>query len=119
MLLILRRLPSLYGPDPIVAGYPDSFYWKETFSSGRNQQMARVIGRYDESRRKFEVRLNPSNTLVKVVDMQFYGIPRSSRVLGVFNSGDEALVQFGYQFTGEPQVEIAVDRWGGVRRTQL
>jgi hypothetical protein len=81
--------------------------------------MASVIGRYDESRRIFEVRLNPSNTLVKVVDMAFYQIPRSSRVLAVFSSGDEAVVQFGYQFTGEPQVEIAVDQWGNVRRTQL
>jgi len=81
--------------------------------------VASVIGRYDEPRRTFEVRLNPSNTLVKVVDMTFYQIPKSSRVLGVFTTGDEAVVQFGYQFTGEPQVEIAVDRWGGVRRTQL
>jgi hypothetical protein len=81
--------------------------------------MASVIGRYDESRRTFEVRLNPSNTLVKIVDMAFYQIPRSSRVLGVFSTNDEAVVQFGYQFTGEPQVEIAVDQWGGVRRTQL
>jgi len=81
--------------------------------------MVDVYGKYDESRRIFEVRLNPSGTLVKAVDMAFYQIPRSSRVLGVFSSGDEAVVQFGYQFTGEPQVEIAVDRWGGIRRTEL
>jgi hypothetical protein len=81
--------------------------------------MTSVIGRYDESRRAFEVRLNPSNTLVKVVDMAFYRIPRSSRVLGVFSTGDEAIVQFGFQFTGEPQVEIAVNQWGGIRRTEL
>jgi hypothetical protein len=81
--------------------------------------MASVIGKYDESRRTLEVKLNPSNTLVKIVDMAFYQIPRSSRVLGVFSSGDEAVVQFGYQFTGEPQVEIAVNRWGNIRRTEL
>lgn len=81
--------------------------------------MSTVIGRYDETRRTFEVRLNPSNTLVKVVDMAFYSIPRSSRVLGVFSTGDKAVVQFGFQFTGEPQIEIAVNQWGGIRRTEL
>jgi hypothetical protein len=81
--------------------------------------MSNVVGRYDESKRTFEVRLNPSNTLVKVGDMNFYGVPRSSRVRGVCSNGDEAVVQLGYQFTGKPQVEIAVNRWGGIRRTQL
>jgi hypothetical protein len=80
--------------------------------------MASVIGHYDESRRTFEVKLNPSNTLVKIVDMAFYQIPRSSRVLGVFSTGDEAVVQFGAQFSGRPQIEIAVNQWGSVRRTQ-
>jgi hypothetical protein len=46
--------------------------------------MASVIGKYDESRRTLEVKLNPSNTLVKIVDMAFYQIPRSSRVLGIW-----------------------------------
>jgi hypothetical protein len=81
--------------------------------------MASVIGKYDETRRTFEVRLNPSNTMIKIVNMQFYQIPRSSRVLGVFSSGDEAVIQFGSQFTGEPQVEIAANQWGGIRRTEL
>jgi hypothetical protein len=39
-------------------------------------------------------------------------------VLGVFSTGDEVVVQFGYQFTGEPQIEVAVNQWGGIRRTQ-
>jgi len=81
--------------------------------------MANVVGRYDESKRTFEVRLNPSNTLVKVVDMNFYGVPRSSRVLGVFGRGDEAVIQFGAGITGKPQLEIAVTRTGGIRKTQL
>jgi hypothetical protein len=81
--------------------------------------MPSVSGRYDESRRTFEVRLNPSNTLVKVVDLGRYSIPRSSRVLGVFTTDNEAIVQFGGGVSGNPQVEIGVDRWGSIRRTQL
>jgi hypothetical protein len=81
--------------------------------------MPSIIGKYDESRRTFEVRLNSSDRLVKVVDLNFYGIPRSSRVLGVFSAGDEAVVQFGGGVTGKLQVEITVNRWGNIRRTQL
>jgi hypothetical protein len=81
--------------------------------------MPNLIGKYSESRRTFEVRLNPSNTLVKVVDLNFYSVPKSSRVLGVFSTDDEAVVQFGGGVTGKPQVEIAVNRWGNIRRTVL
>jgi hypothetical protein len=81
--------------------------------------MPSVIGKYDESRRTFEVRLNPNDTLVKVVDIAFYAIPKSSRVLSVFSAGDEAVVQFGGGVTGKPQVEIAVNQWGNIRRTVL
>jgi hypothetical protein len=48
--------------------------------------MPSVIGKYSESRRTFEVRLNPSNTLVKVVELNFYSIPKSSRVLLAFSA---------------------------------
>lgn len=81
--------------------------------------MQSVSGRYDESRRIFEVRLNPSNTLVKFVDISRYSIPRSSRLLGVFSQDDEVVVVFGGGVNGDPQVEIGVDRWGSIRRTQI
>jgi hypothetical protein len=56
---------------------------------------------------------------VKVVDLNFYSVPKSSRVLSVFSTDDEAVVQFGGGVTGKPQVEIAVNRWGNIRRTVL